>query len=178
MRLFAFACSLVAAAFAATPASGAIVGSTSTLNWTIGGSQADSRSFLVSALLPEYYRADTFSGGYQALLVDLREDGLALTADFAGAPVATFAPGTVIRIELPESVDITAFTVTTLTQSSGLTNANLTYAGRVLEIDMSNLQFSQPGGRADLVFSFVPSPGAVSLILAAGRVLNLGRGRN
>lgn len=178
MRSIAFASALAAAAVAAMPASGAIVGSTSTLTWTSGGSQVDSRSFIVSALLPEYYRADSFAGGFQALLVDLREDGLALTADFAGTPAATFAPGTVVRIELPEGVDITAFTVTSLTQSSGLTNANLTFAGRVIEIDMSSLQFSQAGGRADLAFTFVPAPGAIALVLAAGRVLNLGRSRS
>ena len=178
MRSIACVFGVSVAAFATTAASGAIIGSTSSLTWTTNGSLLDSRSFLVSALLPEYYRAESLFGGYQAFLVDLNENSLSIVADFAGAQSATFAPGTIIRIELPETIDVTAFTVSSLSQATGLSNANLSFAGRALEINVTGLQFSQAGGRADMAFSFVPAPGAIALMLTAGRVLNLGRRRS
>ena len=161
---------VVATSLVATAsAQAAIVGFQSNFAWIRNGVVIDDRNALCSALLPEYYRAFTPEiGGYAAFSVDLAENSLSIMSDISGIPQITLGGTQTVRVTLPVDVLIESFTLVGVTSVSGFSQEDLQFEGRTLLVRMSGNTFANGGGRIDMTFSYVPAPGAMALVAAAG----------
>ncbi|MEY4832433.1 MAG: hypothetical protein RL527_646 [Planctomycetota bacterium] len=161
---------VVATSLVATAsAQAAIVGSPSNFAWIRNGVVLDERNALCSALLPEYYRAFTPEiGGYAAFSVDLNENSLSISSDISGIPQITLGGTQTIRVILPTDVLIDSFTLVGVTSVSGFNQEDLQFEGRTLLVRMNGNTFASGGGTINMTFSYVPAPGAMALMAAAG----------
>lgn len=172
------AAGVVAAAIASAGASAAVVGQPATFSWTSSGTPVDSRSFIVSSLLPEYYYSrDYGNGSWAAFAVDVRATSVTFTADFAGLAAAFFPSGNQFRLTLSPTVALAGASIASTTGVSNLAQGDLSVSGNVLTVDASNVTFGAPGGTFTINFSAVV-PGPSALLGMAGATALLGRIRN
>lgn len=166
------------AAFASAGASAAIVGQPATFDWTSSGVPIDSRTFIVSSLLPEYYYSrDYGNGSWAAFAVDVNASTVTFTADFGGLAAAYFPSGNRFRVTLSPTVTLSAISIASASGVSNLSQADLGIAGNVITVDASNVSFQSPGGTFTLNFS-TAVPGPSALLGIAGTWAVLGRRRH
>jgi hypothetical protein len=172
------AAGVVAAAIASAGASAAIVGRPATFSWTSSGTPVDSRTFIVSSLLPEYYYSrDYGNGSWASFGVDVRETSVTFTADFAGLAATFFPSGNQFRLTLSPTVALAGASIASMTGVSNLAQGDLSVSGNVITVDASNVTFGAPGGTFTINFSAVV-PGPSALLGMAGATALLGRVRN
>lgn len=161
---------VVATSLVATAsAQAAIVGSVSNFAWIRNGVALDERNAICSALLPEFYRAFTpEAGGYAAFSVDLGENSLSIMSDISGIPQITLGGTQTVRVILPVDVVIESFTLVGVTSVAGFSQEDLQFEGRTLLVRMNGNTFASGGGTINMTFSYVPAPGAMALMAAAG----------
>lgn len=168
----------LAAAAASPAASAAIVGQPATFSWTSSGVPIESRTFIVSSLLTEYYYSrDYGNGSWAAFAVDVNATSITFTADFAGLAAAYFPTGNRFQIAMSPSAALSSVSLGSATGVSNLAQADLSLAGNVISIDASNVSFQSPGGSFTVNFS-TAVPGPSALLGIAGSWALLGRRRH
>ena len=162
----------------ASGASAAIVGQPATFSWNASGVPVDSRTFIVSSLLPEYYYSrDYGNGSWAAFAVDVNATTVTFTADFAGLAATFFPSGNQFRIAFAPSVALSGVSIASMSGVSNLAQGDLGVAGNVITVDASNVSFGAPGGTFTLNFS-TAVPGPSALLGLAGASALVGRIRN
>lgn len=171
------AAGVLAAASASAGASAAIVGTPTTFSWTSSGVPIETRTFIVSSLLTEYYYSrDYGNGSWAAFAVDVKATSVTFTADFAGLAAAFFPTGNQFRLAFSPTAALSGVTLASSTGVSNLSQADLSLVGNVVTIDASNVSFGAPGGSFTLnLTTAVPGPSA--LLGIAGVSALVGRSR-
>lgn len=163
------AAGIAAAASATATACAGIVGQSATFEWTSSGTPIDSRTFIVSSLLPEYYYSRSYApNAWAAFSVDVNESAVTFTADFGGVAAAYFPPGNRFRVTLAPTASIAGAWIASSAGITNLAHGDVTFSGNVLTIDASNVSFGAPGGAFSIGFSSAaPGPSALAAIAFA-----------
>lgn len=169
LRTSAAATAIAAAATIVTGTYAGLVGSPVEFRWTRNGNLVDSKSFIVSSIMPEYYFSTAFAGGsWGAVGLDVRNASMTFTADFADSFNIFFPIGTVLELVVPAAVRVSAFTVGASTGVAGLDQSDLTIDGNVLRIAAGGIQFGAPAASFTLNFesTLLPGPSAIVALAA------------
>lgn len=163
----AAATAIAATAFTAAAQAG-LVGSPVEFRWIRNGTVVDSKSFIVSSLMPEYYYSTAFAGGsWGAVGLDVRNASMTFTADFADSFNVFFPIGTVLELVVPAALQVSSFTVGASNDVAGLDQSDLSIDGNVLRIAAGGIQFGAPAASFTLNFDSTPLPGPGAMIALA-----------
>lgn len=164
----AAATAIAAAGIAATAAQAGLVGSPVEFRWIRNGNLVDSKSFVVSSLMPEYYYSTAFAGGsWGAVGLDVRNASMTFTADFADSLNVFFPVGTVLELVVPATVRVSSFTVGAMSDVAGLDQSDLSIDGSVLRIAAGGIQFGAPAASFTLNLESTLLPGPSAMIALA-----------
>ena len=169
LRTSAAATAIAAAATIVTGTQAGLVGSSVDFRWIRNGTVVDSKSFIVSSVMPEYYYSTAFAGGsWGAVGLDVRDTSMTFTADFADSFNVFFPIGTVLELVVPAAVRVSSFTVGALNDVAGLDQSDLSVDGNVLRIAAGGIQFGAPAASFTLNFdsTLLPGPGAIAALAA------------
>lgn len=173
------ASAILAAALAAPAATAGLVGSSVEFRWIRNSTLVDSKTFVVSSLMPEYYYSTPFVGSaWGAIGLDVRNTSMTFTADFADTFNVFLPLGTVLELAVPATVRIESFSVGSTSGVTGLDQADLSIDGNVLRIAAGGVQFDAPGATFTLNFesTLLPGPSAIAALAAVIAVPRRRRG--
>lgn len=162
------AATTVATAALTAAAEAAIVGKPATFTWTSSTATVDSRTFIVSSLLPEYYASFWSGGPWFAVGVDVREGSVTFSFDSDAAFDSVFTQSSSFRLAFQPNVSLSGASITSADGMAGLAPGAVSVNGNELVVDVSGVGFTPQGASFTVGFSssIVPGPSALVALAA------------